>query len=171
MCLNSIKTSKISSILLISLVLFSLYSGIVVVAGTSSTVRYKENYVKALEWIKNNTDENAVFMTVFCGSGEFYSQRHCIWPVKDLPELMTTNSEEKIIGLLKKYKIKYILIQASLTGENYIAPGTNIMGVFTYRFVKILNKSDKFEIVYTSNDSAIYAPGLVLPNIVIYKVL
>ena len=168
---EDVRKYKIPTILVAIIILISLYYGISTALGTSTSTRFGDDYVKALKWIKTNSTDNAMIMTVFTGSCEFYSDRHCLWPVRDLKELMTTQSLSNLTSILKKNNVNYILIQQGITSQSYISSGTNTIGVFSLQFVGMMVVSKDFEQVYASNDSMIYTQGLILPSVIVYKVL
>jgi 4-amino-4-deoxy-L-arabinose transferase-like glycosyltransferase len=168
---DDVKKWKIPLIVVIIILGASIFFGFSQALVMSTTTRFGDNYVNVLKWAGTNSTSNGVIMTTFTGSCEFYSGLHCVWPVGDLKDLMTTNDPTVIQNILKKNNVSYILISQGLVSSSYISTGTNTIGVFSLHFVQTINQyPSEFRAVRESNDTIIYGEGLVLPNVIMYKV-
>ena len=162
---------RLIAISIIGIILSSLIMGVTQAMGSSMLTRYTEEYVDALGWVKQNTNKTDFLMTTFCGGAIFYSERDCVWPVKYMREVMTTQSDEEILDILQKYNVKYILVDGDYVSQSYVVQGSNIAGVYTFNFLNIIGNSTKFKLVYRSTQQTMYQNGKILPFMSIYEVL
>lgn len=150
--------SKYSMIILIPIFLFGFYSSISIANSTASSTRYPSNYIEALQWIKSNTQENSIIFTAYGGSVRYYADRDIVWSsIKEFPQLMTTQNSTYIYDVLKNSNVSYILIWRSIISQDYIIPGSNIAGVFTYNFLNTVSSDSKhFNSTYQNQDNVIF---------------
>lgn len=149
--------SKYLSIITIILIFYGLFLSYQVALGASQSVRYPEDYIQALTWIKQNTPKDSVIFTTYGGSVSYYAERKRIWnSLEEFPTIMTTQNSTYIYDTLKKYNVTHILIWKDVIAQNYIMPGSNILGLFTYNFVNtVLNNNQSFSIEYGNQNNVI----------------
>jgi len=144
------------------ILLYVAYKGI---NATSSVARFPENYVKSLEWIKQNTDDDSVIFTVYGGSVYNYGRRERTWLYENFSKVMTSDDSKYILGQLESRDADYILLWGSLIADNYIIPESNIYGVFTWKFVQaVLADSENFPVVFALEDVVVVHVGSVQVN-------
>jgi 4-amino-4-deoxy-L-arabinose transferase-like glycosyltransferase len=148
-------------IILFAVIVLCLYLSFSVALGTFGSTRYPQNYLDALNWIKQNTPENANIFTAYGGSLEMFAGRSNVWAIEEFPQLMSTQDTNYIYNTLVKYNASYILIWRSIVAENYIVPESNLIGAFTYNFVNVVsndiqnNNQTHFNIAYQNQDNMI----------------
>ncbi len=145
-------------LLIILLITFSVYISITVAQGTINSQRYPEDYIKALEWIKNNTPKDSVIFTPYGGSVKYFAERDNLWGkyVTNFNHMMKNPNSEEINSIFKKIGIDYILIWRGILAEDVIIPESNIMGAMTYKFSNVvINDKKHFEIVYQNQNNIV----------------
>jgi 4-amino-4-deoxy-L-arabinose transferase-like glycosyltransferase len=148
-------------IILFAVIVLCLYLSFSVALGTFGSTRYPQNYLDALNWIKQNTPANANIFTAYGGSLEMFAGRSNVWAIEEFPQLMSTQDTNYIYNTLVKYNASYILIWRSIVAENYIVPESNLIGAFTYNFVNVVssdiqnNNQTHFSIAYQNQDNMI----------------
>lgn len=154
------KNKKYLIILLVVIVL-CIYLSLSIALSTFGSARYSQNYLDALNWIKQNTPANANIFTAYGGSLEMFADRTNVWAIEEFPQLMTTQDTNYIYNTLEKYNVSYILIWRAIVAENYIVPESNLIGAFTYNFVNVVssdivnNNQTHFNITYQNQDDLI----------------
>jgi len=150
--------NKYTLLILIPIFLLGVYSSIIIADSTSSSVRFPSNYTDALKWIKTNTPKDSIIFTTYGGSVRYFAGRDIMWSsMKEFPTLMTTQNSTYIYDTLKKYNVSYILIWNQVISQDYIVPGSNIAGLFTYNFLNVVNSdSNHFSSAYQNQDDIIF---------------
>jgi hypothetical protein len=140
------------------LFIFSVSISVAVALTTSQTQRYPSNYINALNWIRRNTNQEDIIFTAYGGSLKYYGERISVWSrMIEFPEVMTTSNSTRIYDVLKQYNISYVLVWRGILAENYIIPGSNINGAFTYNFLsQVDNDKEHFNLEYSNEDNFIY---------------
>jgi len=153
-----LKEYKKYFILLILVVcVLSLYMSVQIAIGTSSSQRYPDNYIQALEWIKKNTDKSDIILTTYSGSVKYFAERDVVWGVKDLPEVMSTTNSTFIYNAMKKYNVSYILVWRGILGDRFIVPESNLIGIFTYNFLNnVISDNTHFNVTYQNQDNIVF---------------
>lgn len=154
------KFYRMKYFLFIFLILFIYvaHNSFVLSVTTSNTQRYPQDYLNVLEWIRLNTSKNAVIFTTYCGSVSYFADRYCVWAMDEFPRIMNSNNSTYIYNILKKYGITHILVWRPLIAQNYTVPGTNIIGMFTYRFVNaVVNDKTHFQVSYQSRNNIVFS--------------
>jgi 4-amino-4-deoxy-L-arabinose transferase-like glycosyltransferase len=148
-------------IILFAIILVSLYLSFSVALSTFGSTRYPQNYLDALNWIKQNTPANANIFTAYGGSLEMFAGRSNVWAIEEFPQLMSTQDTDYIYNTLVKYNASYILIWRGIVAQDYIVPESNLIGAFTYNFVNVVssdiqnNNQTHFSITYQNQDNMI----------------
>jgi len=150
--------NKYLLILIIPIILYSLYSTVIVAVATSQSERFPANYVEALVWLKDKTPKDSLIFTTYGGSVKYFADRNIIWSsIEEFPNVMTTQNSTYIYDSLKKYNVSYILIWRGVLSQDYIVPGSNIAGVFTYNFLNTVAGDTKhFNTTYQNADDIIF---------------
>jgi 4-amino-4-deoxy-L-arabinose transferase-like glycosyltransferase len=148
-------------ILILVILAWSVFSSYGIAASTSASSRYPSNYVDALTWIRGNTPRDAVIFTPLGGSVIQFSDRDSLWSntVEEFPQVMSTDDVKYIHDNLKKYNATDILVWRDVVAYDYIVPGSNFLGLFTYRFVNALASDQNqtmFTPLYSNQDTIIY---------------
>jgi len=143
------------------LLIFLIYdfSTFVTIQNTSNSIRYTPEYMKALNWIKANTNQNDLIFAVYGGSAQVYAEREIIQPgvIEDFPKLMRESNATFDYEVLKGYNISYILIWTAAVGSDYIIPQSNIWGAFTPTFINtLLSDPEHFEKVFGNKETIIF---------------
>ena len=143
--------------LIVIVLLLSMSIGIGYAIDTSNMQRYSNLYLESLNWVKQNTEQNAVVFTTYIGSLYYYGERDSLWIIDEFPDLMTTRDSGYIKSVLKENDVSYILIWKNLIAESYIVPKANLLGVYTYTFVDtIASDIDNFEMVFNNGEVFIF---------------
>jgi hypothetical protein len=148
-------------IILFAVIVLCMYLSFSVALSTYGSTRYSQNYLDALNWIKQNTPKNANIFTAYGGSLEMFADRTNVWSIEEFPQLMSTQDTNYIYNTLEKYNVSYILIWRGIIAQNYIVPESNLIGAFTYNFVNVLsndiqnNNQTHFNITYQNQDNLI----------------
>jgi 4-amino-4-deoxy-L-arabinose transferase-like glycosyltransferase len=148
-------------IILLAVIVLCIYLSFSIALSTFSTVRYTQNYLDALKWIKQNTPQDVNIFTAYGGSLEMFADRRNVWSINEFPDIMTTQNSTYIYDTLKKYNVSYILIWRAIVADRYIVPESNLIGAFTYNFVNIVsndiqnNNQTHFNIAYQNQDDLI----------------
>jgi hypothetical protein len=149
--------NKYLVVLLVPIIIFSLYTSVSIGLATSESTRYPQDYIQALEWVKNNTPKDALIFTTYSGSVINYAQRDDIWvEIKEFDKIMTTDNTTYIHDILKKYNVSYIVIWRGVVAETYFIPNANLAGVFSYQFVRtVMSNNTDFKITYQNENNAV----------------
>lgn len=149
--------NKYLSVITIILIFYGLFLSYQVALSTSQSVRYPDDYIEVLTWIKQNTPQNSVVFTTYGGSVSMFAERKRVWnSLEEFPTIMTTQNSTYIHDTLKKYNVTHILIWKDVIAQNYIVPGSNILGLFTYNFVSVvLNNNESFSIVHGNQNNVV----------------
>ncbi|MFH1473799.1 MAG: hypothetical protein ABIE55_02795 [Candidatus Aenigmatarchaeota archaeon] len=153
------KMKKYISLLVVVFFIYALSTSITVALSTSQSTRYPDNYIQALRWVKQNTNEDDLIFTAYSGSLAYYGERQNVWAVSmdEFPDLMHSTNSTQIYKTLKEYGISYILIWRGILSDDWIIPESNIIGVFTYNFaIQVDGDKENFEMVYSNQDNFIY---------------
>lgn len=151
------ENSNLFLIIIIPIILFGVYSSIFTAIGTSQSTRFPTNYINALNWLKSNTPQDSIIFTTYGGSVKYFAERNQIWSVKEFPDIMTSSDPTYIYDTLEKYNVSYILVWNGVISQDYIIPGSNIAGVFTYNFLNtISNDTEHFNTTYQNQDDIIF---------------
>jgi len=148
-------------IILFAVIVLCAYLSFSIALSTFGSTRYPQNYLDALNWIKQNTPANANIFTAYGGSLEMFADRTNVWTIEEFPQLMTTQDTNYIYNTLEKYNVSYILIWRSIVAQDYIVPESNLIGAFTYNFVNVVsndiqnNNQTHFNITYQNQDNLI----------------
>ncbi len=143
-------------ITLFTILILSLYTSITIATRTSSSQRYPDDYIQAMEWLKKNTDKDSIILTTYGGSLKYYAERNNVWLIRELPEVMSTSNTTYIYEIMKKYNVSYILIWRGVLFEKFAIPESNLMGVFTYNFLDTIKDNEHFETVYQNENNVIF---------------
>jgi hypothetical protein len=156
------KNKWLGMIIIIPILLFSLYISVLTAQQTASSQRFPDDHIKALNWIKDNTPKDAFIFTTYGGPLQYYSGRWKVWATssclgEDFPNLMTTTNGTYIAETLKdKCNVSYILIWSNTVAQNYIIPGSNLWGVYTYNFVNVVSNDKKdFNITFSNQNNLV----------------
>ncbi len=150
--------NKYLLILLLPLVAFAFYSNVSVGLATSESTRFPANYIQALEWVKNNSPQDALIFTTYGGSVRNYAHRDNIWvEISEFAKIMTTDNATYVHDILKRYNVSYVVIWRGVVAESYVVPHANLAGVFSYQFVRATttNATDVFKSVYQNEDNIV----------------
>jgi 4-amino-4-deoxy-L-arabinose transferase-like glycosyltransferase len=149
--------NKYFIVVAIVLIIYGFFLSYQVAWSTSHSERYPANYIQALTWIKQNTPEDSVIFTTYGGSVSMFAERKRFWNMmEEFPTVMTTQNSTYVYQNLKKYNVTHVLIWRGVIAENYIMPGTNILGMFTYNFVNtVLNDTEHFKNIYGNEDNVV----------------
>lgn len=149
--------TKYSVLILIPLIIFAFYSNISVGLATSESTRYPQNYIEALEWVGDNTQEDALIFTTYGGSVRAYANRDIIWiRITEFGDIMTTDDATYIHTILYKYNVSHIIIWRGVVAQSHIVPHANLVGVFSIQFVNaVLNAPEYFKIIYQNEDNVV----------------
>lgn len=156
------KTSKewkyATYILLIVIIIFSMNTSFSMAYSTSTNQRYPNDYIKALQFIKQNSEPEDLVFTAYGGSVSYYADRRNVWAMDEFPEIMTTKNSTYVWDMLRnKYNVSFIFIWRGIFAEDYIIPGSNIIGVFTSNFYTVVsNDKEHFQMVYSNANEAIW---------------
>jgi hypothetical protein len=151
--------NKYFIIILIPIFLFGIYSSMVTANSVSSSVRFPSDYTDALNWIKTKTPKDSIIFTAYGGSVRYFADRNNVWSssIKEFPDMMATTNSTYIYNVLKNNNVSYILIWNQIISQNYIIPGSNIAGVFTYNFLNTVNNDNKhFNVTYQNQNDIIF---------------
>lgn len=144
-------------LLVIPFLIFALYTGITEAYRTARIVRYGEEWVNTLVWIKDSTPEDAVVYSLLCGSVNHYAERDCKWAGDNFPEVMRNGDINLIYESMKRWEIDYILLTRGQVSNDIIVPGSNFIGMYTFAFVRTIATDERFVPVYQSQNDAVIA--------------
>lgn len=149
--------NKRIGVALIALVIaVSVFYNAVAALNTAGSIRYDQNYVDALTWIKQNTNKDAIVFTAYGGSVRIFADRDNIWTINEFPALMTNASSNSTYDILKHYNITAILIWRNIVAQNYIVPESNLIGAFTPHFISNVQSDKKhFNVTFTNADNMV----------------
>jgi len=148
---------KYSFLLILLIVILSLQAGLTTAINTSSSQRYPDDYIEALKWINQNTNNNSIILTTYSGSVKYFANRDTIWGIKELPDLMLNSNSTYIYEIMKKYNVSYILVWRGVLSDRFIIPESNLIGVFTYNFLEnIINDDTHFNITHQNQNNIIF---------------
>lgn len=152
--------NKLSLLVIIPILLFSIFTGITMAQSTHDSQRYPNDYLEALKWIKTNTPKDALLFTTYGSSVRYFGERNSIWAARMdeyFPKLMTTNNSTFISEILKSYNVSYIFMWRSTIAQNYIIPESNLWGVFTYNFANVISTdTEHFELVFSNQNNWVF---------------
>jgi hypothetical protein len=147
---------KYLPLVLVIFFVFAIYTSMTIAISTEQSQRYPNDYVDALEWIKQNTNKNDIMFTAYGGSVGYYAERKTTWAsyISEFPDIMHSTNSTYIYDTLKKYNVSYILVWRGILAEDWIIPESNIIGVFTYNFVTQVDSDKKhFSLNYSNTNS------------------
>jgi len=145
------------AIILIFMLLLYDSSTFVTVQQTASSVRYTPDYVAALKWLKDHTNESDLVFTTYGGSLKVYADRDYVWGGEEFPKLMRESNATFDYETLKKYNVSYVLIWYATVGSDYIIPQSNILGAYTPIFINtLLSDPEHFEKVFGNKETLIF---------------
>jgi hypothetical protein len=147
---------KIGMLLMVSIIAVSIFYNTIAALDTASSVRYTQDYVDALTWIKQNTDKDAIVFTAYGGSVRIFAERYTIWTIKEFPDIMTSASSNSTYDILKHYNITAILIWRNIVAQNYVVPESNLVGAFTPHFINnVQNDKEHFNVTFSNANNLV----------------
>ena len=149
--------SKYVMILIIGLFILGMYSSSLTALGTDQSNRFPSDYIEALEWVNENSLEDALIFTTYSGSVRNYAHRTGIWTeVEEFDKVMTSDDGKYVHDTLSKYNVSYIVIWSGVVAEDYFIPHANLAGVFTFKFLDTVTKDDtNFKVVYQNQNNIV----------------
>jgi hypothetical protein len=150
--------NKFLIVVTIVILLLSLQQSIVTAISTSQAQRFPDDHIEAINWIKSNTNQDDLIFTTYGGPLGYYGERFHIWAARpclgeEFPTIMTTNDGTYIKEVLKKCDVSYILIWMPTVAQNYVIPASNLWGVYTYNFVRVVTTDTENFLVTFSNQN------------------
>jgi hypothetical protein len=156
---NEAKVSKkfkwLVLVIIVIIIVFSIWTSFNTAISTHDSVRYSSAFMEAVKWIDKNTPKDSVIFTALGGPLVYYG-RLTFWnKMEEFPDVMTTQNATFIKDTLLKYNVTHILVYSGIVANNYIVPGSNFLGLFTYNFVNVANKNQNIFIPVFSNQETI----------------
>jgi hypothetical protein len=86
-----------------------------------------------------------------------YYGRLAFWnKMEEFPDIMRTQNATFIEDTLKKYNVTHILVYRGVIANDYIVPGSNFIGLFTYNFVNVVNNNPNiFKPVFSNQETMV----------------
>ncbi len=119
--------------------------------GTMNQVKqFSPAYIEAMEWMKDNTPQDAFFLNLWGTPAIYNAERTSVWHMPEQGDIMLSNDDAIVIPLLERNNITYVVVtRFSISNEK-------LLTVYPASFVNYLASSNHFEKVYENSDTIIY---------------
>jgi len=127
------QTKNISSASLILAV--SYYNFSTKVLAMPQVKQFSSYFFEACDWVKTNTPQNAILLSLNTHPTVYNCQREAIWELQDLPDIILSNNVTLVTQRLNANGIDYIFVQKfSLSGQDY-------RGTYPLSFIAFLEQN------------------------------
>lgn len=124
--------------------------GLAKISVMSSVKQFSPAFVEANQWLKQNTPEDSVVLSLWTAATVYHSERRAMWSVAELGDILLTNTDDKVLPPLKKHGVDYILVaKFSISEQAY-------QQTYPIQFVNYLQSSNHFKNVFENTDTAIF---------------
>ncbi len=148
--------TKLASGLVIAISLFVALYGYGVsgnrINEMASVKQFSPDYIEGCEWINENVPAGSYTINLWGAPCQFYAPRiNSVWTdMKELPDVLFSNSDGIVMPLLQRNGINYIVI------AKFSVSGSNVVTSTPASFVNYIKSSEKFALVYENPATLVY---------------
>lgn len=152
---KKIKTQLFASVAVFLVAFLALhgYSTSMDRANQMKTVKqFSPDYIDACKWMDNNMPEGSYTINLWGAPCQFYAPKiNSVWTdLKELPDILFSQNDEKVIPLLERNGINYIVV------AKFSISSSNVITSTPLDFVDYIGKSGRFSLVYENPATLIY---------------
>ncbi len=122
------------------------------IAEMRSVKQFSPDYLDACKWMNDNLPPKSYTINLWGTPCQFYAPDiNAVWTdMKELPDILFAKNDDKIIPLLERNGIGYIVI------AKFSISDSNVVTSTPQEFVKYVGASDKFSLIYENAATLIY---------------
>ncbi|MBI4167346.1 MAG: glycosyltransferase family 39 protein [Candidatus Aenigmarchaeota archaeon] len=117
-----------------------------------SVKQFSPDYIEGCKWIDENIPPGSYTINLWGAPCQFYAPRiNSVWTdMKELPDVLFSNSDEVVMPLLQRNGINYIVIAKFSISDSNVVTSTPVS------FVNYVRGSEKFALVYENPATLVY---------------
>ncbi len=148
--------NRIMSVAAVLLIIFISSFGYSVsmqrIAEMKTVKQFSPDYLEACKWMGENLPPKSYTINLWGTPCQFYAPNiNAVWTdMKELPDILFTKDDGKVIPLLERNGITYIVI------AKFSISNSNVVTSTPQEFAQYLGASDKFSLIYENAATLIY---------------
>ncbi|MFH0889572.1 MAG: hypothetical protein V1836_00320, partial [Candidatus Aenigmatarchaeota archaeon] len=142
----------IAAVLIVFLAFYGFSISMQKVSDMKSVKQFSPDYIEACKWMNDNIPKGSYTINLWGTPCQFYAPKiNSVWTdLRELPDILFSNSDAKVVPLLQRNNISYIVAaKFSISSENVVTSTP-------LSFVQYLQNSTKFSLAYENTATLIY---------------
>ncbi len=148
--------TRVMSVIAVLLVLFIASYGFGTamqkVSDMKSVKQFSPDYIEACVWMNDNIQKGSFTINLWGTPCQFYAPEiNSVWTdLKELPDILFSNSDAKVVPILQRNNISYIVV------AKFSISDSNVITSTPSNFVRYMQNSAKFSLAYENPATLIY---------------